>query len=242
MTATTSDVELGASHDDSTKLIQRRPSDSGATWWKLPKDKVCARLIYMFYFASLSSTEPYYSVYYKQKGFSPSQIGIFFGIRPVLGFIASPFWGMLGDNFKIRHILFFVVWIGWMTFVAALGFYPYPDRATSCPAEIHCNVTGLGNVTSESAQDMPCDTRNLSEHQLDDLNSSLGWIYDESSLFTVLFTMGFLVLASELFQAPVGAYADTMGLKVVKSSPETGQSLYTYGSVRLGGSTGWAIS
>lgn len=241
-------MPLEMAQDEITKLVdgegQNQRDGCSRSIWR-SKQMIYVRLLYLTFYGTQGSAEPYYSVYFKQKGFGPDQIGLFFGIRPIIGLVAAPFWGLVGDRFKIRRIMFYVLWISWVVSVVALGAFPYPTRSQTCPSELqpHCNSTDAPSSNISETTQPICDILpSLSSKEMDDLKADIYWIYEWSSLQNVLVGMGVLVLVGELFQAPVGAFVDVGALQAVKESGREHPILDTYGSVRSAGSIGWALS
>lgn len=66
----------------------------------IPRDLFIVRLFYLLYFASFGSLFPLLAIYFKQLGMTAAQAGILLGSRPIVEFIASPFWGLFGDRFR----------------------------------------------------------------------------------------------------------------------------------------------
>ena len=66
----------------------------------IPRDLFMVRLFYLLYFASFGSLFPLLAVYFKQLGMTAAQAGILLGCRPLIEFLATPFWGMFAQRFK----------------------------------------------------------------------------------------------------------------------------------------------
>lgn len=65
-----------------------------------PRDLFMARLFYLLYFASFGSLFPLLAVYFKQLGMTGVQAGILLGCRPLVEFVAGPFWGIFAERFR----------------------------------------------------------------------------------------------------------------------------------------------
>lgn len=67
---------------------------------EIPREIFFARLFYFLYFASFGSLFPLLAVYFKQLGMTAAQAGLLLGCRPVVEFVASPFWGTFAERFR----------------------------------------------------------------------------------------------------------------------------------------------
>ena len=54
-----------------------------------------AKFFYFFFFAAFGSLFPLMAVYFKQLGMDASQAGFLIGIRPIIEYLATPFWNRL---------------------------------------------------------------------------------------------------------------------------------------------------
>jgi PPP family 3-phenylpropionic acid transporter len=73
---------------------------------------------YFSYFAALGAFMPYWSLYLKDKGFSPSQIGQLMALLALTKVLSPNFWGWLADHGKRRALLVQVT-----SLVTAITFY-----------------------------------------------------------------------------------------------------------------------
>uniref|UniRef100_A0A914MD32 Major facilitator superfamily associated domain-containing protein n=2 Tax=Meloidogyne incognita TaxID=6306 RepID=A0A914MD32_MELIC len=107
----------------------------------IPKDVFFVRLFYLLYFASFGSLFPLLAVYFKQLGLSAAQAGILLGSRPIVEFVASPFWGSFADRFKkVKLLLLFSVG-SMIVFTLAVGFVQ--------PLTPYCVVLDKNNTGGE---------------------------------------------------------------------------------------------
>lgn len=57
-----------------------------------------AKFFYFFFFAAFGSLFPLMAVYFKQLGMSAAQCGFVIGVRPIIEYIATPFWNKMADK------------------------------------------------------------------------------------------------------------------------------------------------
>ena len=57
-----------------------------------------AKFFYFFFFAAFGSLFPLMAVYFKQLGMDPAQCGFLVGIRPIIEYMATPFWNHMADK------------------------------------------------------------------------------------------------------------------------------------------------
>ncbi|KAI3415711.1 hypothetical protein GPALN_005300 [Globodera pallida] len=88
----------------------------------IPKDVLFAQLFYLLYFASFGSLFPLLAIYFKQLGLSAAQAGILLGSRPLVEFVASPFWGSFADRFRKGKMLLLFSLCSMIVFTLAVGF------------------------------------------------------------------------------------------------------------------------
>ncbi|KAL3072416.1 hypothetical protein niasHT_034100 [Heterodera trifolii] len=88
----------------------------------VPKEVFLAQLFYLLYFASFGSLFPLLAVYFKQLGLSAAQAGILLGSRPLVEFVASPFWGSFADRFRKGKLLLLCSLCSMVVFTLAVGF------------------------------------------------------------------------------------------------------------------------
>lgn len=67
---------------------------------EIPRELFFTRLFYLLYFASYGSLFPLLAIYFKQLGMSAAQTGVLIGFRPLIEFIACPFWSSFSDKIK----------------------------------------------------------------------------------------------------------------------------------------------
>ena len=57
-----------------------------------------AKLFYFFFFSAFGSLFPLMGVYFKQLGMDAAQAGFLSGIRPIIEYLATPFWSGISDR------------------------------------------------------------------------------------------------------------------------------------------------
>ncbi|XP_077996786.1 major facilitator superfamily domain-containing protein 6-like [Glandiceps talaboti] len=90
------------------------------------------KLFYLFFFGGIGAVFPYLTVYYKQLGLNPTQIGILGGIRPFVGFIGGIVWGAIADKYRARRLVLLMSLSAWLGLLCAIGFVP-PANEAECP-------------------------------------------------------------------------------------------------------------
>jgi nitrate/nitrite transporter NarK len=91
---------------------------------KFEKDLLIYKIFYFGFGGAIGCVFPFLSVYYKQLGFSPNQIGIISGVRPLIGFMSGPVWGSIADRCRIRKMMMLISTFGWLIFLLGIGFVP----------------------------------------------------------------------------------------------------------------------
>ena len=186
---------------------------------------------YFWFLGAIGAVFPYFSVYFKQLGFSPNQIGIISGVRPLVGFCSGPLWGSLADRFRIRRIMLMISALGWLAFITGIGFVP--------PAKYDpdCAFVGVlkGNITKE-AYSGPTPELRPDATADETLQEDRGWMFDEIDLNRVFITVIILVILGEVVMSPTGALADSGCVEELGS-----YDMHKYGHQRAWGSLSLAI-
>ncbi|KAK3582988.1 hypothetical protein CHS0354_027113 [Potamilus streckersoni] len=174
------------------------------------------KFFYFFFLGAIGSVFPFLSIYYKQLGLSPNQIGIISGVRPLAGFISGPLWGSIADRFRIRRIVLIGSTFGWLAFITSIGFVPPASKSdVICPLvdDLLGNKTALTNdsvpLTHSSSYLAHVFRLRPDVTPAKSLLEDRGWMFDQVDLARVLVTILLLVLCGELLQAPCGALADS---------------------------------
>lgn len=62
------------------------------------QELISVKTFYFFFYSAFGSLFPLMGVYFKQMGMNAAQCGLLIGIRPLIEFFSSPFWGSLADR------------------------------------------------------------------------------------------------------------------------------------------------
>lgn len=196
---------------------------------------------FFFFGGAIGCVFPYFSVYYKQIGFSPTQIGLIAGLRPIIGFCSGSIWGSIADHFRIRRIVLVCSAAGWLAFITSIGFIPPPKHSQEQCYFVNDYVGG--NLTFENPNSDFLDDHFHSLYKPrsditreEGLQESRGWMYDYADLYRVYITIMILVVLGELVQAPCGALADSACIEHLGDS-----NFHKYGHQRAWGSLGLCI-
>ena len=195
-------------------------------FFKIEKPLLKFKSFNFFFGGAIGSVFPYFSVYYKQLGFSPNQIGIISGVRPIVGFCSGPIWGSLADRFRIRRIMLVISALGWLAFITSIGFVPAAEKDPDC-----AYVSVLkGNITKE-AYEGPTPELRPGASPDESLQEHRGWMYDQTDLYRVFVTIMILVILGEVVQSPTGALADSGCIEELGDT-----NIHKYGYQRAWGS------
>ncbi len=63
-----------------------------------------AKFFYFFFFAAFGSLFPLLAVYFKQLGMDAAHCGFLIGVRPIIEYLATPFWNQMADKYVGRGI------------------------------------------------------------------------------------------------------------------------------------------
>lgn len=195
-------------------------------FFKVNKSLLKYKSFYFFFLGAIGSVFPYFSVYYKQLGFSPNQIGIISGARPLVGFCSGPVWGSIADRFRIRRIMLLLSALGWLSFITSIGFVPPPKY------DPDCTFVGVlkGNITREGYSGPKPELRPDATPD-ETLQESRWWMFDGMDLERVFITVLVLVILGEVVQSPTGALADSGCVEELGSF-----DIHKYGHQRAWGS------
>ena len=258
-----------AKADDNNKMegahrvsTQTEPSaaklgDTDATGSETSRDETCSqacfrifcypmtlpllfiKLFYFTFIGALGCILPYLSIYYKQQGLTPQQIGLISGLRPVIGFTSGPLWGALADKYSIRRVMLLISIASWLGVFLALAFVSSPQKLDSCPEDIHPHRDVIHfkepsgkYYTLQTAN----GTENVTEEEYNILRESINWIYYPEQVNEIFLTILLLILLGEFFQSPTTALSDAGTIQELGM-----ENLDHYGSQRAWGPVGWAV-
>ena len=173
------------------------------------------KLFYFNFIGALGCILPFLSIYFKQQGLTPQQIGLISGLRPVVGFTSGPVWGALADRYNVRRIMFLISITAWLGVFVAIAFVPSPTRLDSCPEDIvpHRSALHPHNALQDDDQNsytlqLNNGTKNVSKAEYDVIRESIHWIYESHSVSKIFVTILCLILLGEFFQSPTTALSD----------------------------------
>ncbi|KAH3868725.1 major facilitator superfamily domain-containing protein 6-A-like [Dreissena polymorpha] len=228
---------------DKTVCCKCLPSD----FFKIDRVLLKFKAFYFFFAAAIGCVFPYFSVYFKQLGFSPNQIGIVAGVRPIIGFCSGSILGSIADRFRIRRIMLSCSAVGWLLFITSIGFVPTAKHSDAqCLYVAELLSSNRSNISTSIYQN--ATNTNLREHFFEmhkskphfkpegSLQESRGWVYDVTDLQNTFVTIMVLVILGELVQSPTGALADSGCIEQLG-----GDGIDKYGRQRAFGSLGLGI-
>ena len=197
------------------------------------------KLFHFTFIGALGCVLPFLSIYYKQQGLTPQQIGLISGLRPVIGFTSGPIWGALADRYNKRKIMLLISILSWLVVFVALSFVPSPARLDHCPEDIHPH-RDVVHLRAPSDRTYTLTTRNgtenVTEEEYNILKESIDWIYVSGDVDKVFLTILLLILLGEFFQSPTTALGDAGTIQELGM-----ENLDYYGSQRAWGPVGWAL-
>ncbi|XP_060557620.1 major facilitator superfamily domain-containing protein 6-like [Ruditapes philippinarum] len=245
MTPTQSEENEGSPIHKGGEKVDLKSQQTCFEFFKIERHLIKFKSFFFFFGGAIGSVFPYFSVYYKQLGLSPNQIGIISGLRPIIGFFSGPLWGSLADRFRVRRIMLFISALGWLAFITAIGFVPPAEISDAqCPyvRDFVGNTKNITNVSVKTETDVTrADFNDLHRLRVDvtaeeSLMESRGWIYDSADLYRVYTVIMILVVLGELVQSPCGALADSGCIETLGN-----KDMHKYGHQRAWGSLGLGI-
>lgn len=205
----------------------RRPG-----FFKIEKSLIKYKCFYFFFSGAIGSVCSYFSIYYKQLGFSPNQIGVISGMRPFVGFWSGPIGGMLADRFRIKRFMLMISTVAWLAFITSIGFVPPAKLDPDCAF-----VSALKSQNTTEDKEGPFSQMHSDTSPEERLQKSRGWMFDQADLQRVFITIIMLVALGEVVQAPAGALADSGCVEELGND-----DMHKYGHQRAWGSLGPGIT
>ena len=176
---------------------------------KFEKDLLIYKIFYFGFGGAIGCVFPFLSVYYKQLGFSPNQIGIISGVRPLIGFMSGPVWGSIADRWRIRKMMMLISTFGWLIFLLGIGFVPpAPVTNTKCQLELLQINTTLG-LNHSGSNALSSVYKSLNEDQQNKLLEDRGWMFLDAGVIRVFGMVIALVILGEIVQSPLSALSDS---------------------------------
>ncbi|KAL3836881.1 hypothetical protein ACJMK2_022288 [Sinanodonta woodiana] len=216
-------------------------------YFRIEPSLIKFKCFFFFFLGAIGAMYPFFSVYYKQLGFSPNEIGIISGVRPLVRFISGPLGGFLADRFRISRIVLIGSTFIWLVSYTAVGFIPPPSTTNiNCPlvnellgnnsvsanGSAHINYTSASHSGSYLASVLRLRPDVTSAQSLQE---DRGWMFDQNDVKRVYITILVLVLVGEFLQSPCEPLADSA---IVGELGDEGIDKYGYqrafGSLSLG--------
>ena len=94
------------------------------------KTTILYKAFYFVFYAGYISFLLYVPVYFKYLGLSAIYVGLLNGIRPLMQTVGAPLWGVIGDRFRIRKIIFIFAFI--VMTVKTMMFFVFRPGSTMC--------------------------------------------------------------------------------------------------------------
>jgi len=117
--------------------------------WHCERRLFPIKVFYFSFIGAFGVVNSYAVVFLKQDGLSPVQIGVIYGIRPLLGFISAPVWGAIADRYNIRRVLMLMSMLAWLAFFSGLYFVESPTRRVACDLDwISTDREDAGELTT----------------------------------------------------------------------------------------------
>lgn len=197
------------------------------------------KIFYFSFIGGLGCVLPFLSIYFKQLGLSPQEIGIISGLRPIVGFLSGPLWGSIADRYNIRRVMLLFSVLAWVGVYVALAFVPPPEELDNCPKDMHphrdiIKIHPSTNPTHEVKE--ANGTANITADEYEALKESIGWMYSSETVHKVFIIVLLLILLGEFFQSPTTALSDAGTIQALGK-----ENLDYYGSQRAWGTVGWAV-
>ncbi|XP_023322863.1 major facilitator superfamily domain-containing protein 6 [Eurytemora carolleeae] len=85
-----------------------------------------AKIFYFFFFGAFGSLFPMMSIYFKGLGMDAAQCGLLVGVRPIIEYLATPFWHGMSDRFQAGKVLLLMSVASWVLFTLPIGFIHPP--------------------------------------------------------------------------------------------------------------------
>jgi hypothetical protein len=87
---------------------------------------IIPKAFYFFFYAAFGSLFPLLAIYFKQMAFSPFQVGLLFGFRPLVEFLSVPFWANVAERWRKGKIILLGSLLCWILFTLGVGFIQPP--------------------------------------------------------------------------------------------------------------------
>ncbi|XP_072040443.1 major facilitator superfamily domain-containing protein 6-like isoform X2 [Amphiura filiformis] len=110
------------------------------------------KFLYFFMQAGLSCFLPYATLYSYHLGLTPSQVGLIWGLEPLVSFLCAPLWGSVADKYSKHKQIFMACLICGGGLFLSLLFIPPANLSTTDSSY----DTEVGNCTGVPNFDLEC--------------------------------------------------------------------------------------
>jgi hypothetical protein len=257
-----------ATHAAGPSPTEGRPQsckDSVVSVFVVDRRTIFCKLYYFAACAAFGSIRPFLSIFLKQRGLSPLEIGVVSGVRTFAGSVSGITLSIISDRFYIRRILFIITLLGYLATGSLICFLPNPPRATVCPHMLitdslsRPNATSVNDWTSLASTATPTTAGNSKLNASATVSSqpttlsawsgpgegdtnyypkeSLWWLYEPSSHEIQFFIVLVTLALGEAFLVPYQTFGDIGILHVLDERAST-----NYGAQRSWGPLGFGIT
>ena len=101
----------------------------GAIWF-MKNEMTVAKMFYFCFFGAFGSLFPLFSIFFKGIAMDAFQTGFLVGIRPIIEYLATPFWHGISDRFQAGKVLLLLSVSCWIIFTVPV-YYIHPP-VVSC--------------------------------------------------------------------------------------------------------------
>ncbi|KAL5010838.1 hypothetical protein ScPMuIL_013143 [Solemya velum] len=262
------DADVDAGTDNEEEVCNTEMSDSGGdesskkhadekkSLWKFEPSLLRFKAFYFFFCGSIGALFPYLAIYFKQLGFSPNQIGIISGLRPIAGFFGCVVIGSLADRFRMRRVCLMISVVCSLSLLTSIGFIPPAHVVENkCPPELQPNVSSASSelsaaplARSKLANSNATNLINNTDHSSGESSSKSlteefpklledrGWMFNTKELSQIFILILVLEVSSDAVMSPVGTLIETGCLAELGSD-----NLSKYGRQRAWSSLGLGI-
>ena len=219
-------------------------------------------LVYkIWYFLGISamSITPFLSLYFKQLGLSPSQIGVATFVKYIGVAVFTPAVGLLIDRFQYRKLIIGAVAALWIGSCIIMGFSIPPNKEVSCkdvlehnPRITQClsaemdglewNNTGTF-IELHGTKSLVSKLKAIEPTSCSDFREALAadrsWIFDEGNLQRVFYIV---LIGNSLIEMCFQPLHSIVDAESVNTLEELGIDISDYGKQRAFGSLGWGVA
>jgi len=112
------------------KDLEFKPQGFWGAIWFMKNEMTVAKTFYFCFFGAFGSLFPLFSVFFKGIAMDAFQTGFLVGIRPIIEYLATPFWHGISDRFQAGKVLLLLSVACWIIFTVPV-YYIHPP-VVSC--------------------------------------------------------------------------------------------------------------